>query len=66
MDIGNILRIIVLVVSACVMLFGVVVVAGFLVPIFIPEQFRVLTGIVIILYGAYRFVQTLYRKKDSE
>jgi len=66
MDIGSILRIIVLILSAGVMLFGVSVIAGFLVPVFIPDQFRILTGIVILLYGAYRFVTTLYRKKDSE
>ena len=66
MDIGNILRIVVLVLSTGVMLFGAAVIAGIFVPTTIPEQFRLLVGIVIVLYGAYRFVIALFRRKEAE
>jgi hypothetical protein len=44
------------------MIAGVLVMAGFLVPRNFPEQYGVLMGVVIFLYGAYRFALTYFRK----
>ena len=52
----------ILAVSALVMGAGVLVVAGVLVPRNLPEQYGVLLGIVVFLYGAYRFAITYFRR----
>ncbi len=64
-DLAGILRIVVLVLSTGAMLAGIAVMMGILVPRTMPEQFRFMIGIVIFLYGAYRFVVGYYRKKDE-
>lgn len=65
MDAGNLLRIVVLVLSTGAMLAGIAVMIGMLVPRNVPDQFRLGIGVVIFLYGAYRFVIGYYRKKDE-
>ena len=65
MDIGNILRIMVLVLATGAMLLGIAVMAGLLVPASLPEQFRFLFGIVVFLYGAYRFAVAYYRNRKE-
>jgi len=65
MDIGRILRLIVLVLASAAMVLGILVIAGVFVPVNFPEQFRSLVGVVIFLYGAYRFVVAFFRKKES-
>lgn len=56
MDFQGVLRYIVLVISAAAMFVGIMVIVGLLVPRNLPEQFRVITGVVVLLYGLYRFV----------
>jgi len=65
MDVANVLRIAVLVLSTGAMLAGIAVMIGLLVPRNVTEEFRFMIGIVIFLYGAYRFVVGYYRKKDE-
>ncbi len=55
---------VILVVSAAVAVFGTLVIAGILVPKNFPEQFRVVIGVVILLYGVYHFVVSWYRQKE--
>lgn len=56
----------ILIVSAAAMVVGVLIIVGLLVPRNFPEEFRVIMGIVIVLYGAYRFMITVYRRPDRE
>ena len=49
-------RVIILILSGGAMVIGALVVAGVLVPRNLPEEFRLVTGIVVFLYGLYRFV----------
>lgn len=65
MDLAGLLRIIVLVLSTGAMLAGIAVMIGLLVPHNVPEEFRLLIGIVIFLYGAYRFAVGYFRKRDD-
>jgi hypothetical protein len=65
MTIQGVLRIVVLVLSAGAMLLGVSVIAGILVPPNVPEQLRLMAGIVILLYGVYRFAVAYYRRGDN-
>jgi len=55
---------VILVVSAAVAVFGTLVIAGILVPKNFPEQFRVVIGAVITLYGVYHFVVSWFREKE--
>jgi hypothetical protein len=50
------MRVVIMALSACVMAVGALVVTGLLVPRTLPEQFRVVAGVVVFLYGLYRFI----------
>jgi hypothetical protein len=63
MNIPAVLKYAVLAVSALAMVVGVLVMAGSLVPRYFPEQYRVVIGAVVFLYGAYRFALTYFRNK---
>lgn len=56
MNVTEVLKYTVLVISAAAMLLGVLIIAGVLVPRNFPDQYRVIMGIVVFLYGLYRFV----------
>jgi hypothetical protein len=47
---------VILALSGAAVAFGVLVIAGVLVPRTLPEEFRVVVGVVIALYGLYRIV----------
>lgn len=66
MDANKLLNLTVIVVSTVVMLVGVLVVIGKLVPVYFPDQFRIIVGVVVFLYGLYRFVLSYFRMKRRE
>ena len=66
MNIAMVLRYTILIVSVAAMVVGVLISIGLLVPRNFPEEFRVIMGIVIVLYGAYRFMITIYQRPDKE
>lgn len=62
MNLQFLLRYTILVVSAGVAVIGLLSIVGILVPTAVPEQFRLVAGIVVFLYGAYRFTVTFFDK----
>lgn len=46
-------------------LFGIAILAGYFIKESVPEQFRIMAGIVLILYGAFRFVTTYFKKNQN-
>jgi hypothetical protein len=58
----HMLRIVVLVGSAALAGFGVLVMAGVFEPPNFPRDYRVILGAVVTLYGIYRFAIAYYRK----
>ncbi len=66
MNIAMVFRSTILIISAAAMVVGVLIIVGLLVPRNFPEEFRVIMGIVIVLYGAYRFMITVYRRTNGE
>ena len=66
MNIPTTLKYVVLAASAIVMIVGVMVMVGYLVPRYFPEQYRVVMGAVVFLYGAYRFAITYIRNRPTE
>jgi hypothetical protein len=55
-----------MIVATAVMLVGVLVLVGMLIPRYIPDQYRVIMGGVVFLYGLYRFVISYFRVKRRE
>jgi hypothetical protein len=64
MNVANVLKLAILALATAAMVVGILVIAGWLIPPNIPEQFRVILGIVIVLYGAYRFAVTYFGKRE--
>ena len=60
------LRYVILALSAGAMVIGILVIAGVLVPVNFPEQFRVIMGVVVFLYGLYRFVVEYVKKRHAQ
>jgi len=60
MDPMRIVRYVVLVLAAGAVIFGLLIMIGLLVPanVTIPENLRIVFGLVVVLYGVYRFVVT--------
>lgn len=65
-DLSRILNLAVMVLSAAVMLVGVLAMVGLLVPVYIPQQYRIIVGVVVFLYGLYRFVLSYFRLQRRE
>ena len=63
MNFSSTFRYVMLGLSASAMLLGVAVIAGWLVPARLPGDYRVVMGAVIFLYGAYRFVVTMFDQR---
>jgi hypothetical protein len=61
---SSVLRVAILVFSILAMVFGILVMAGVLVPRYVPGNFGILFGAVIFLYGLYRFVVAYFRKTE--
>jgi len=66
MDPNKVMNLVVMVVAAAVMLVGVLVMVGLLIPRYFPDQYRIIIGVVVFLYGLYRFVLSYFRLKRRE
>lgn len=65
-DVNRILNVVVMVLAAAVMAVGVLAILGMLIPVYIPEQYRIIMGVVVFLYGLYRFVLSYFRLQRRE
>ncbi len=61
MNVATVIRYAILALSAALMVLGVLVIAGLLVPANLPPEYRLLLGVVVFLYGAYRFSVAYFR-----
>lgn len=62
MNFTVVIRYTILALSSALMVLGLLVIAGLLVPQVFPEQYRIILGVVILLYGAYRFSVAYFRR----
>ena len=51
-----IFRIVSVITAALILLVGIVIVTGLLIPAYVPANYRIILGVVMILYGSYRIV----------
>jgi hypothetical protein len=58
MEVMGVVRYVILALSAAAAVCGVMIIAGLLVPVqeSVPEQYRIIIGALVTLYGIYRFV----------
>ena len=49
-----------------VLLAGILVITGFIVPSYVPGNFRLIAGLVLILYGLYRPAMIYIKSKNAE
>jgi cytochrome c biogenesis protein CcdA len=49
-----------------VLVAGVLVITGYIVPSYVPENFRIIAGVVLILYGLYRPAMIYIKSKNAE
>ena len=59
---NRVVRIVILVLSSCVMGAGAALTAGLVHLRSVPDEYRAVMGIVVFLYGLYRFVLALIRR----
>jgi uncharacterized membrane protein HdeD (DUF308 family) len=52
--------------STTLSLTGILIIAGLLIPSYVPSKFRVLLGVVLLLYGIFRFVSLRFKRSDDE
>ena len=52
--------------STTLSLLGVLIIVGLLIPSYVPSNFRVLLGVVLVLYGVFRFVSLRFKKPEDE
>jgi hypothetical protein len=51
--------------SALVSLTGCLIIAGLILPLYVPSTFRVMFGVVLVLYGVYRYVAIRFKRRDN-
>ncbi len=61
----NIMKYITYAVAALFILLGAAILSGYFVKQNVPGQFRVMVGIVLILYGAFRIIYTYFKKNET-
>lgn len=52
------------VLSACLFVGGVIVATGLFMPPTMPQKFRIMFGVVMLLYGVYRFIHLRIKQQQ--
>lgn len=65
MDPKTLIQIISGVTASLVLIVGIAVLAGPLIPAAVPTNMRLITGIVMILYGTYRIAMLWMRSRNA-
>ncbi len=60
------IRYVILALSMALMVLGILIIAGFMVPVYFPGDYRMIVGTVIFLYGVYRFAVAYWRRPKEE
>jgi NADH:ubiquinone oxidoreductase subunit 6 (subunit J) len=54
------------VISTFLFVVGVLILSGFLFPPNVPQKFRIMFGVVLVLYGIYRFLTSRIKKRQKD
>ncbi len=58
-------RIISFVTACLILLLGIMLLAGPMIPAYIPANYRIILGVVMILYGSYRIVMVVLKQRNA-
>ncbi len=61
----NIMKYFAFAISILFVLLGIAILAGFIMNKGLPNQFRIMVGIVLVLYGVFRFLMTFFKKNQT-
>jgi hypothetical protein len=61
----DIMKYVAYVVASLFIVLGIAILSGYYLKGDIPTQFRVMAGIVLILYGAFRIIITVFKKNTT-
>ena len=61
----DIMKYIAYAIAALFIILGGAILAGYFINQNMPSEFRIMVGIVLILYGAFRIVTTIFKKNQS-
>ena len=53
------------IIGAIFILSGIALLAGYFISANLPSQFRIMIGIVLILYGSYRIITTFFKRNET-
>jgi hypothetical protein len=59
-----ILRIISYVTASLILVIGIIVAGGLFLPDYIPLNFRIILGVIMILYGLFRIAMIHFRRRN--
>jgi hypothetical protein len=60
-----ILRIVGSITAGLVLIVGIIILTGSLIPSSVPENYRVVLGIVMVVYGTYRIVMIWMKQRQE-
>ena len=63
MDAQNILRIITYITAGLILVLGIMVLLGYLIPNYVPTNFRLVLGSMMVLYSIYRIIVITKKKR---
>jgi len=61
-----IFRIVSVITAALILLVGIVIVTGLLIPAYAPANYRIILGVVMILYGSYRILMVWRKQRHAQ
>lgn len=60
-----ILHIVGLMTAGLILVVGIVILVGALIPAYVPSNYRTILGVVMVLYGTYRILMILIRQRSK-
>jgi hypothetical protein len=61
-----ILKIISYVTASLILVLGIIVAGGFFLPDYVPLNFRIILGVIMMLYGTYRIAMIHFRRRNAD
>lgn len=63
---AGIFQIVSYITASTILVLGIIALFGWFLPPYIPENMRMLLGIMMVLWGVFRIVSTRYRRQQLE
>jgi len=61
-----IFRIVSVITATLILVVGIVIMTGLLVPAYVPANYRIVLGVVMTLYGSYRIVMVWRKQRHAQ